>query len=280
MDYSIRTISKNELSIPIAWAAKEGWNPGLYDAHAFYAADPKGFLMGFLGNEPIASISAVSYGKDFGFLGFYIVKPSYRGKGYGYRIWQEALKHLPTQNIALDGVVAQQSNYKKSGFKLAYRNIRFEGKGAKNSPNDPHIKPLTLIPINKLLAYDREVFIFPRKGFLTRWVTQPKNLAIGYIENNNLKGYGVIRPCHTGYKIGPLFADSPTIAQAFFSSLCSFAGPTNPVFLDVPEVNPQAVTLAKTHKMKPMFETARMYTKEFPNAPLQKIFGVTTFELG
>jgi len=32
--------------------------------------------------------------------------------------------------------------------------------------------------------------------------------------------------------------------------------------------------------MKPMFETARMYTKEEPEAPLNKVFGVTTFELG
>ena len=32
--------------------------------------------------------------------------------------------------------------------------------------------------------------------------------------------------------------------------------------------------------MKPMFETARMYTKGKPNIDLQRVFGVTTFELG
>jgi hypothetical protein len=29
--------------------------------------------------------------------------------------------------IGLDGVVAQQGNYLKSGFQLAYRNIRYQG---------------------------------------------------------------------------------------------------------------------------------------------------------
>jgi len=32
--------------------------------------------------------------------------------------------------------------------------------------------------------------------------------------------------------------------------------------------------------MKPMFETARMYTKKPPIINLNKVFGVTTFELG
>lgn len=32
--------------------------------------------------------------------------------------------------------------------------------------------------------------------------------------------------------------------------------------------------------MKPIFETARMYTKEPPKINLNKIFGVTTYEVG
>lgn len=279
VNYSIRSITKDELTIPLEWAAKEGWNPGLSDADAFYAVDPKGFFMGFLGDEPVASLSAVSYGPDFGFLGFYIVKPEHRGKRYGWKLWQEALKHLPTQNIGLDGVLAQQENYKKSGFKLAYRNTRYEGKGLQQVVDDPHIKSLDQIPLNQILSYDLPIFLYPRKTFLSRWIKQPNSLAIGYIEKN-LKGYGVIRPCHTGFKIGPLFADTTKIADELLKRLLAFAGPESQVFFDIPEVNKEAVNLAESHNMKPMFETARMYTKEFPPAPLHKIFGITTFEVG
>ncbi len=280
MTYTIRPITRNELDIPLEWATKEGWNPGLHDADAFYAVDPKGFFMGFLDNEPIASLSAVSYGPTFGFLGLYIVKQEHRGKGYGWKLWQEALKHLSTQNIGLDGVVAQQENYKKSGFKLAYRNIRYEGKGIKSASKDPHIKKLKTLPLGQLLAYDTSIFLLPRKRFLSRWITQPNSLAIGYLSDNDLKGYGVIRPCRVGYKIGPLFADSQEIAEILFHRLLAFAGPAAPVFFDVPEVNKEAVKLAESHGMKPMFETARMYTKEFPPVPINKIFGITTFEVG
>jgi len=45
-------------------------------------------------------------------------------------------------------------------------------------------------------------------------------------------------------------------------------------------MNRDAVALAEKHKMKLVFETARMYTGIFPDLPLNRLFGVTTFELG
>jgi hypothetical protein len=50
--------------------------------------------------------------------------------------------------------------------------------------------------------------------------------------------------------------------------------------LDVPENNPAVLALAEKYGMKRVFETARMYSKEAPNLPIRKIFGITTFELG
>lgn len=62
--------------------------PGLHDADCYFSADPKGFLVGLLDDEPIATISVIKYDDAFGFLGFYIVKPEYQGQGYGLQLWQ------------------------------------------------------------------------------------------------------------------------------------------------------------------------------------------------
>lgn len=280
MNYKIRTASREELDIAIEWAAKEGWNPGLHDSDAFYATDPKGFFLGFLDNEPISSISAVAYDNKFGFLGFYIVKPKHRGKGYGIKIWDEALKHLPTQNIGLDGVVEQQENYKKSGFKLAYRNIRYEGVGTDKKFEDKNIVQLSKLPFEQVKKYDDQVFPTSRPKFLKSWLKQPEALAIGHVEKDRLQGYGMIRKCRAGYKVGPLFADNKNVAEGLFQKMRNFVGNGTPIFLDTPEVNKAAVSLAEKCKMKPMFETARMYNKKEPDVLLKKIFGVTTFELG
>ena len=51
MDLSIRTLSLDEVALLVDWAAEEGWNPGLHDAPLFQAADPDGFIGGFVGDD-------------------------------------------------------------------------------------------------------------------------------------------------------------------------------------------------------------------------------------
>jgi GNAT superfamily N-acetyltransferase len=278
--YTIRAATRQEIDTAIGWAAAEGWNPGVYDADCFYAADPNGFLIGLLGDEPIATLSAVKYGNSFGFLGFYIAKPEYRGKGYGIQIWNAGLTRLRGRTIGLDGVVAQQGNYKKSGFKLAYRNIRYQGTGGGYFPTDSRIVQLSTIPFDKICAYDKPFFPDNRMQFLSRWIDQPQSTALGILRNGELAGYGVLRICRSGYKVGPLFADSSEFAENLFSALKAHVPESAPIFLDTPAVNSAAVDLVKRHDMIVAFETARMYTGKSPDLPISRLFGVTTFELG
>ena len=44
----MRRMTEADLKLALDWAAAEGWNPGLDDAHCFYAADPQGFFLGEL----------------------------------------------------------------------------------------------------------------------------------------------------------------------------------------------------------------------------------------
>lgn len=278
--YSIRSMSREDVQMAIAWAAAEGWNPGLHDAECFYAADPTGFWIGVLGDEAIATISAVKYGSSFGFIGFYIVKPEYRGQGYGIQLWNAALHTLSGRNIGLDGVVAQQNNYQKSGFKLAYRNIRYEGRGGGELIEDSTIIPLSSLPFAMIASYDRSFFPSDRSQFLRCWLNQPNSSALGILHNNQLVGYGVLRACQQGYKIGPLFADRPELAESLFIALKVRATANAPIYLDVPELNTAAIKLVEKYDMKIVFETARMYTQTCPKLPYDRLFGVTTFELG
>ena len=279
-DYRIRPMTRAEVALALDWAAAEGWNPGLHDAACFHAADPQGFLLGLLGEEPVATISVVKYGADFGFLGFYIVKPGFRGRGLGLSLWQAGMSCLAGRNVGLDGVPAQQDNYRKSGFALAWQNIRQEGMGGGQKPSDHRIVALAALPFEIVHAYDQLFFPADRGTFLRCWIGQPGGAAVGFLEGDRLRGYGVLRPCRTGYKIGPLFADDPTIAESLFLALRASAGTGEKIYLDTPAANPQAAALAQRHSMRAVFETARMYTKGAPLLPMDRMYGVTTFELG
>ncbi|MGF1681351.1 GNAT family N-acetyltransferase [Photobacterium minamisatsumaniensis] len=281
-NYHIKTMSKNDLLLAIDWAAQEGWNPGLYDIESFYAADPSGFLMGYLDDEPIASISVVKYDKSYGFLGFYIVKPEHRGKGYGLALWKAGLIYLEGCNIGLDGVVEQQANYRQSGFDYAYGNIRYEGIGGGSTPDikDGDIVSLTDLPFEVVERYDCDYFPTKRTAFLKSWLDQTGSVALGVKQHGELVGYGVMRPCRNGYKIGPLFANDALVAEDIFLSLKAQTKTSDNVYLDVPEVNVAAVALAQKQHLEPVFTTARMYTQRIPDISVDRTFGVTTFELG
>jgi len=280
LPYTIRPLDRTEVELHIGWAAAEGWNPGRHDGECFFAADANGFLAGFLGDTPIATISVVRYGRTFGFLGLYIVRNEFRGQGYGLQIWNAGLAYLAGRTIGLDGVVAQQDNYRKSGFMLAYRNIRYQGTGGAHGPLDARIVPLSSLPIATTIAYDRSFFPEERAAFVRCWIRQPEGTALGLMDRGGLAGYGVIRASRAGFKIGPLFADSPEIAESLFGALQACVPPEAAVYLDTPEANPAAVALAQRHGMRVAFETARMYKGGTPKLPLPRLFGVTTFELG
>src|SRR3954463_10231807 len=157
-DLSIRPMRPDEIPIAVNWAAAEGWNPGLGDAPSFATADPGGFLMGELEGPPAATVSCVNYGASFAFLGFYIVREDLRGRGHGLRMWNAAIAHAGPRVIGLDGVVAQQQNYRKSGFELAYANVRYGGTVA--APNAPlaGVVALTEVPLAAVEQYDATVF--------------------------------------------------------------------------------------------------------------------------
>jgi GNAT superfamily N-acetyltransferase len=277
--YTIRNLRPNQISLAIDWAAAEGWNPGLADDACFASVDPEGFFIGELDGAPVATISCVNYDARFAFLGFYIVRADMRGRGYGMRIWNAAIAHAGARVIGLDGVVAQQDNYKKSGFQLAYANIRYGGTVTAPAAPRADVVALSDVPMASIEADDATVFPAPRPAFLRAWVGAPGHAGCAVMRDGRLKGWGVIRPCRKGFKIGPLVADDRAMAETMLSTLFAKVG-GGEIFLDVPGVNREAIALAESFGLAPVFETARMYTGAIPPLRLERVFGVTSFELG
>jgi hypothetical protein len=135
------------------------------------------------------------------------------------------------------------------------------------------------VPFAMIEASDATVFPAPRPGFLRAWIGTSGHVGCALLRDGRLVGWGVIRPCRNGRKIGPLVADDRSAAEVVLSALLAQGG-SGEIFLDVPAVNRDALALAESAGLAPVFETARMYTGAIPKLALQRVFGVTTFELG
>ncbi|QGY39229.1 GNAT family N-acetyltransferase [Pseudodesulfovibrio cashew] len=274
---TLRTMTRSEVDFAVGLAADEGWNPGLSDAGCFHAADPEGFFIAELDGRPVGVISAVRYGGGFGFVGLYIMVPEARGKGYGIRLWRHAMAHLEGCNVGLDAVTEQEATYRRDGFTSYYRSARYEGVGGGETPEG--VTALDGVDFERIAAYDRCCFPGEREDFLRAWLKAEGARGFGVLDGDRLTGFGVIRPCVSGYKIGPLFADDGDVAERLYSALIATI-PGEPFYLDVIEPNAAAMELAGRHALKEIFVTVRMYTGGEPAMEKDRIFGVTSFELG
>ncbi len=277
----VRRITRPEMDWAIEMAAGEGWNPGLNDADCFYRADPQGYFIAVSGEEPVGCVSAVRYGDAFGFGGFYIVRPEWRGKGVGRLLVEAAFEHFGRRTVGMDAVAGMHDTYRSMGFEVAFTSTRYSGDagGGGDGPVDRTLVPLRDIDPADLSRFDRGFFRAPRERFLRCWIKMPESAGLARVLDGELAGYSVIRRCRVGHKVGPLFAGDPETAELLFDALCSSVAGER-VILDVPVPNDAGGKLAESRGMEPDSELGRMYRGRAPALPLEQVFGVTTFELG
>ncbi|MCB1111799.1 MAG: GNAT family N-acetyltransferase [Chlamydiales bacterium] len=275
--FKIKQASLDDMSFLLSMAEQEGWNPGLHDAVAFYAADPAGFFYGELEGKKIGCVSAVRYSSSYGFLGFYVIHPEYREQRLGYQLGMRAREQFLNQCLGLDARIEQVASFEKLGFKLYFKNRRYQGMGGVKKPEG--LTEICRVPLEAIVHYDAPIFGAEREAFLEKWITMPNAHGFTVMEGQNLKGYGMIRTSVHGWRIGPLFADDRDTASLIFHGLMSQV-PHSSVYIDVPEINTNALEIVENYGMKKNSETFRMYTEAPPSQAFEKMFGITSTELG
>ena len=276
---TIRNLEESEMSWLYELAEKEGWNPGINDYMAFYKQDPNGFWVGELDGQKIASISVVKYDRNYGYVGFYIVEENFRHKGYGVQLWNEVLKQYKKMNLSLAAVPNQVSNYSKSGFHASHDNARYR-----------FTAPIVClecsivtvdcenVDFSKIADYDESIFGIRRERFLKTWIANSLAYKVVTMSENKITGLGIIRKAAEGWRIGPLFADNSQLANSILYSLSQKVPKRDSFYIDVPEYNKFSDML---YNAIDCFHSVSMYKGTLPHgSQLQKIFGVTSLELG
>lgn len=268
---TFRNASERELGVILDWAAIEGWNPGLDDAAAFFAADPAGFFLAVDGEEPVGAISVVNHNDGFAFLGLYIVRPDYRGQGIGYGLWQHAIAHAGTRAIGLDGVPDQQANYARSGFRHAGKTMRFSGRVEPKTTAS--IRLAEASDLTTLIDREAEASGTRKTAYMTAWFSGTANRKTLIHPD----GFLTIRKCRDGAKIGPLVAGDITTALQLIRHAAGIFGET--VIIDVPDSADALGELCEDLKLTAAFETARMYRGTAP-VSAGGHYAVASLELG
>lgn len=270
MSRTIRLLDLAEIQVLLDWAAIEGWNPGLNDAVAFQATDPTGFFGAFVDGVMVAGIAAVAYDDSFGFIGLYICHPAWRGQGHGKAVWDAGMAYLGNRTIGLDGVPEQQGNYASMGFVHANDTVRMSGR-LPGAPAGDADEPA--VDIDDFRFFDRQCFPAQRSAFLEHWIGPP-NKSSAHRTAGKTDGYAVLRPCVDGCKLGPLFAEAPSIAIALLEAQSGL------IHIDVPAAQTGFLTVLSSRGFTTGFRTARMYRGIPPAIQMSRVFGISSLELG
>ena len=287
MDVEVRTASSHEVVLLQDWALREGWGAGVDDITTFYAADPDGFFLAWLGNQPVGSISAVRYAPGYSFVGYYIVDPDLRGRGIGHALFDAALQRIDPASSGLDGVPEQIATYASLGYELAHLTPRYRGDVAVIASalagEALDVRGITEADLDEVVAYDTAHCPAPREAFARSWYAEGSPRASLFAtRDGHVCGIATVRPMiGGGSRIGPLFADDDAVARALLGACATsalFSG--DHIAIDVPEPNRAAIDLVSGLGMTSAFACGRMYRGPVRALPLAEIWGSTSFELG
>jgi GNAT superfamily N-acetyltransferase len=282
----VRPLSRDELDVVLSWAADEGWNPGLADADALWAADPGGLWGVEIDGVLVGSGATVSRGTRDAVVGMLLVQREHRGMGVGSVVFpflvDGALSRLePGATLELHAPAAHQDFCERFGFRAVGRTARMTGVGAmrRRGPYSGQLRALATLPLDKIVEYDAAHVGAERPDLLRAWISPRNGHGIAAYEEGRLIGMAVMRPCVTGYRVGPLYADSPDIADEILVAL-SGTVVGQPITIDVMTENPDALGLAAHHSLSETSSLVRMRMGEATEPRLGSVYAVTTVEFG
>ena len=259
-----------------------------------------GFFIGYLNGQRIGHVGVFEYGDDSGsffHIGFYIVDKTFRGKGYGLKIWNVMWESLPKEcNIALDGLMDKVPLYERIGFRQEWLNKEYTVLSSKvveglqkvkksSSSAGIEVKSLNEVEFEKLLEYDASVFGFVRREFLQKWITIPECLGwVATDKKGDIVGYVVIQHsiAEEQQVVGPFFSDDLHTTRILLLKVAEEAiqqRSAKKLRLWVPAIaNPETAKMIETEiGYESIWEAMRMYTKGVPpKVCVKKIVVITS----
>ena len=289
---NIQQAKSSDIKTIIDWARHEEFAPGHGDIDIYRNTDRQGIWIGRVNTSAIGCIAGIKYNQIYGFIGLYIVKPEYRGYGYGHRLWEKAMTYLnDVQCIGLEAAPHLVNRYSEWGFKKASQTIRWQ----LDNIDERHLKDNMIendslkvvtglnIPLETIKQYDAEREFIARPHFISQWLKHPSGQVIALVDTNSFcHGFARIRPCllskGNGWRIGPILADSKELAEVLIHNLLK--NHRGLILIDSPQINTNAQSLLVKMGFKQISATTRMY-KGSHHAPLaDDVYGLACLELG
>ena len=270
------------------WMAQDqpnSWAIGLQDMPLYSLIDPNGCITGKINNKLVINLCALNYNDSYSFIGAFWSDPSCRGRGLGSQVFSAGIRHCGARTIGLYAAPKLVHFYERYGFRsvgtMGFYTL--QKNSVLTTSQRSHIVALDKIPFEILIDFDSKFFPFERSKFLAAWIKQKDVLSVAFVENDVLKGYGVLRSCYNSshFRLGPLFCDTVDVAVVIMAELMSRLNEDALVFFESLCANPNENSFVEQIGAEKDEEVASvMWRGQEPSFRVDGVFAVTAGDIG
>jgi GNAT superfamily N-acetyltransferase len=272
----IRNLTESDLAFADRVRAQAGWNQTLADWRRLIELAPTGCFVAELDGVLAGTATTTIYGGDeLAWIGMVLVDEAARRRGVGTALLEHCIAYLKKERrvrcIKLDATPAGQPLYEKLGFVAEWGLQRWQG----TSTGDSEPAPESTDQLSDAaFALDQNAFGADRSELL-------RSLAAGATSVRcQGSAFGIVRPGSRASYLGPVVADSWTVARGLIAGLLDHAV-RGEVFWDIPDHQLEAIDWAKAEGFRPQRELVRMVLdgKKLDQRP-SSIFAIAEPALG
>ncbi len=239
---------------------KVDWNP-IEDSMTAHYVLAKDSIFGLKHKNIVIATLSAAKSPAFGvaYMGFFIVDKQWRGLNLGKYLWKKTTAVLKQEGyiIEFDSPMELFSYYSSLGYKILSTTTIHrlkDNSGIATSSFNSALQEINQNNIQRVVDYDKSIIPNDnRQEYLYTWVNKKNTVGLCYIENNKVKGYGVMSKYvesasqHTlGYVLAPLYAESPEIAIEIIQTLCKQAKAYEPIYADTLNCSTSAAAIMKS----------------------------------
>lgn len=283
----IRLMTTGDLQLGLKLTNQAGWNQVEADWLRFLQLEPEGCFVAELNGKAVGTTATCVLGQ-VAWIAMVLVDVDSRGKGVGTALLKYSIGYLKerrVETIRLDATALGRPIYEKLGFLPEYELARFESHGAKFSPpigdggaNSALPTQATPDDFAETIDFDAQTTGRDRGKMLRRLFEEfPENICI-VRKASNIEGFITRRPGANATQIGPCRATSFAGPVLLADALNKCAG--EPVFVDVPLDNKDAVKIAETTGLTIQRRFTRMYWGHKPAEDIKTLWASSGPEKG
>jgi len=246
--------------IPLGMQLKNdaGWNQTPADWKRFLDLQPEGCFVAEWDGRPVGTATTSVFG-SVGWIAMVLVNESYRHRGIGTQLVQQALSYLDGECVTtarLDATPLGRPVYERMGFVAEHELVRLEGTASAIFYEMP-VVPARQKHHEAVFALDQRATGTSRRRLVERLLTEHRDVARVVVRGGSVMGYAMLRPGSRALQIGPAIAASEEAGR----ELCEWAFGQcagQRVFVDIPRENLPAIEWARARGLREQRKLTRM----------------------